>query len=409
MSEEPNRKSYVRQSGERARVDSGLRVLPDIAGCTTYGFSGVIERHESLFAIPVIVQFAQIIHFTTGETDMKQALWLIIGTALLSGCGGSSKTSTAVEDLMTPENVTRSPVAAVFATDDERDLGDLTQSGSVFPVVSTMIRRQWGPDDSSSNLSGAAYVKSVREEEGDIVIVYVEGGEERTVTFADSDYDSGDQIFNTVVGGVNIWLDEEFGWLTDNPSTTYYTLATLGYWMEDTEADTGYSHRAYSVIGARTPLDTSLTGTATFSGTAWGDSYRSDSSSSRHRIRIRGDMNLTATFDDAMAIEGDITNIMMSPPGGSLADRALQETTSFEITGGEIANGEYTATITGMDSNAEAPLDQSVRGFQGNLFGQFYGPAAEESGGVFNAVREEDSRILGGFYGLSKDEPDDEQ
>ena len=36
MSEEPNRKSYVRQFGERTRVDSGLRVLPDIAGCTTY-------------------------------------------------------------------------------------------------------------------------------------------------------------------------------------------------------------------------------------------------------------------------------------------------------------------------------------------------------------------------------------
>ena len=40
MSEEPNRKSYVGQCGERARVDSGLRVLPDIAGCTTYGMCG---------------------------------------------------------------------------------------------------------------------------------------------------------------------------------------------------------------------------------------------------------------------------------------------------------------------------------------------------------------------------------
>ena len=37
MSEEPNRKSYVRQFGERSRVDSGLRVLPDIVSCTTYG------------------------------------------------------------------------------------------------------------------------------------------------------------------------------------------------------------------------------------------------------------------------------------------------------------------------------------------------------------------------------------
>ena len=46
MSEEPNHKSYVRQFGERARVDSGLRVLPDIASCTTYGLKGTMSEAE---------------------------------------------------------------------------------------------------------------------------------------------------------------------------------------------------------------------------------------------------------------------------------------------------------------------------------------------------------------------------
>ena len=39
-------KSYVRQFSERTRVDSGLRVLPDIAGCTTYGIRGTLSVVE---------------------------------------------------------------------------------------------------------------------------------------------------------------------------------------------------------------------------------------------------------------------------------------------------------------------------------------------------------------------------
>ena len=38
MSKEPNYKSYVRQLGEKTRDVSAFRMLPDIAGCTTYGF-----------------------------------------------------------------------------------------------------------------------------------------------------------------------------------------------------------------------------------------------------------------------------------------------------------------------------------------------------------------------------------
>ena len=46
MSEESNHKSYVRLFGERTPVDSGLRVLPDIASCTTYGLKGTMSEYE---------------------------------------------------------------------------------------------------------------------------------------------------------------------------------------------------------------------------------------------------------------------------------------------------------------------------------------------------------------------------
>ena len=43
MSEESNHKSYVRQFGQRPRVDSELGVLPNIVSCTTYGEQGSVE------------------------------------------------------------------------------------------------------------------------------------------------------------------------------------------------------------------------------------------------------------------------------------------------------------------------------------------------------------------------------
>ena len=46
MSEESNHKSYVRQFGQRPRVDSELGVLPNIVSCTTYGFKGALSEYE---------------------------------------------------------------------------------------------------------------------------------------------------------------------------------------------------------------------------------------------------------------------------------------------------------------------------------------------------------------------------
>ena len=37
MSDKPSREYYVRQFGEKTRVVRGFRMLPDIAGCPTYG------------------------------------------------------------------------------------------------------------------------------------------------------------------------------------------------------------------------------------------------------------------------------------------------------------------------------------------------------------------------------------
>ena len=46
MSDKSHQEYYVRQLREKTRDDSGLRMLPDIAGCTTYGIKGTFSAAE---------------------------------------------------------------------------------------------------------------------------------------------------------------------------------------------------------------------------------------------------------------------------------------------------------------------------------------------------------------------------
>ena len=58
-------------------------------------------------------------------------------------------------------------------------------------------------------------------------------------------------------------------------------------------------------------------------------------------------------------------------------------------------DGQFTANLTGVDSNAELPRKmRPSSGYEGGVLGEFYGPAAEEVGGVFNASR--DDRVMQG-------------
>ena len=42
----------------------------------------------------------------------------------------------------------------------------------------------------------------------------------------------------------------------------------------------------------------------------------------------------------------------------------------------------------GQDSDSDAPASESVRGFEGSMLGEFYGPNGEEVMGVLNGRRD---------------------
>ena len=128
-------------------------------------------------------------------------------------------------------------------------------------------------------------------------------------------------------------------------------------------------------------------------------------SSSVARSFLFGDVVLTADFTDA-TLSGRIFRLEILRPGPDEAKEALPSTTRFQITDGAIVGDEFTATITGEDDDADASLDDSVRGFAGDVAGQFYGPDAREFAGIFGASRaieDDDDWTILGWLGGKKD------
>ena len=131
------------------------------------------------------------------------------------------------------------------------------------------------------------------------------------------------------------------------------------------------------------------------------ESYLKVNASLDYRVRIGGNLRLTADFGDS-TLTGAILGIRVKSAAAD-SYSYLPDTAYFDISNGRIADGKITADLAGVDPRSSAPADESVRGYEGTVDGQFYGPAAEEVGGVFNASRQD--RVMAGVFGASRLEP----
>ena len=161
------------------------------------------------------------------------------------------------------------------------------------------------------------------------------------------------------------------------------------------------NHRTWFVFGVRNE-DLPM-GTATYHGELDTETWKATDRDSDLRQWIRGTMRIVANFD-MRALDGRVYRIRGTTVGGG--SRSTWETSSFTLTNGRIVNGQFTATLTGVDSDPTTPLDESVRGFAGHVLGEFYGPNAEEVGGAVTATRDlagtADDRVLYGYIGGNK-------
>ena len=329
------------------------------------------------------------------HTTYQLRLFVTAGclAAMLSGCGGGSSTRVDSDTgttgdgqtLTVPEGLVRSAVPPVFHTDDDDESDSVT-----FPALASGIHLDH--DEQRSGRANDAYVKSLRFFENDdeadtfdLHVTYVVGDEEVTVHFTADDRDTPDfqNSWEKIVDGVSYW-----GWLWDI-SDDDDGASFLGGISQGTGRP-GY--RLYGTIGFRTPIADLPTGTAVYVGQMRGDTHHVDDPSSPGRERTFGSLRLTADFDEG-SIEGRISDIAVRGEGERVD---LPNTTYFAIDDGQIVDGQFTASLTGMDSNANAPMNGTVRGYEGGVLGEFYGPDADTVGGVLNASRED--RVMAGVF-----------
>ena len=273
---------------------------------------------------------------------------------------------------------------------------------NVFAPFSVAIDRDTGA--STAELSSDFRVTSIRKSgPDDLAITYTADGTSNTVTFnRDTD------CFETPEGSgffdCEDAAQEHYLW-----SWTSASAFDPGEEFEYLEAQSLLvgSDRITYIFGA---VPAALpTGRAAYTGYFRADAYRSTDPDNALRQRLYGRMLLSANFD-LRTLTGLIDHIRGTQPGEGSGNRVYWHTSSFVVTNGRIADGQFTALLTGRDSDPDTPLNESVRGFVGQIAGWFFGPNAEEVGAVVSAIREgfddEFNQVLYGFFGGRKQQGD---
>ncbi len=337
----------------------------------------------------------------------------ILLAVALSGCGGSSGKPTPTPGpgtdppvgqpdpppvqpgLQLAPGLYRSAAPPVHANAAGDTLANLLgdDSTTLAPLTSAITQTR-GDAPSTTVSSAGIHVVGIRSDgQGGYHVTYYHdvpettGGEEITVHFRASDYDEDDQSYTTTDDGDEVWL----------------SLWNQGYRFFDIGNSRSGQEYVWFVFGARTPPNgLPASGRATWSGRFGAHYWSAGSPDTSRRQRLYGDMRIVANFDLG-TLAGEIDGIQGTAPGAPGSTRAAWSTSSFTISDGRMVDGQFTAKVTGRDSDATASLARSVAGYAGSLLGEFYGPAAEEVGAVVTATRDAagdaHDRVLVGYVG----------
>ena len=274
-------------------------------------------------------------------------------------------------------------------------------SNQFVPAAAVVLKRIFGATP-SSELTDEFRVESIRSDgaNGFHVTYAIGGGAPATIHFEADDLDSNGNPYYlaTGTGEGNFWFWSSLGSFNGpeknrGPAEVKYLDA---YGISNFRAADDLSYRGYVTAGIETEADNLPTGTASYYGRAYADTYEKDNPTTRLRTRMHGRLELTADFDGS-TVDGLISNIQQTSPGsGRYA--SLPDTTDFAIENGQIVGGRFTAELKGRDTNASAPLDETVLGYEGTASGVFFGPAAEEAGGTLSASSTAHGRVLTGWF-----------
>ena len=338
----------------------------------------------------------------------------VLALLILSGCGGGGGTAMAPPGTQPGTGPGTQPGTGTGMqpgpSEPARSAPSLaslysSEPARTYTTLGTSLEENYSA--STVELSTSPFVSSIkRNAQGGYDIVYQDGAEQITVQIlpehctpetacvipADSD-------------GRRHWL-----WSWTNLDALggpgpfgFKFLEASGFTAND---GSGTQRRSMFVFGIETPAsDVPTTGEAVYSGRMRARAYRTSQPGSGVRQRYRGNVRLVANFDMSQ-LTGQIFSIEGTAPGEPSSARVSWPTSSFTITNGQINNGQFTATLTGVDSDSAVPDAESVRGFIGSVVAKFYGPNADEFGGTITATRDlqgtDNDRQLHGFVAGTK-------
>lgn len=300
----------------------------------------------------------------------------------------------------------RSPQSPAYAASDQDTLANLQPDGEVvFAPLSSVVRRARHarfPDD------GAAYVKSISSDgEGGFNMTWVIDGVESPVHFPADAYEPENFGFqHTDEGhehhsnyGLYGWTDslypEFFPGTTEDRtdgSTQFEYLDLLGWWHYFGEDDVQFD--GMLTYGVRTlPDNLPAAGSMTWEGIMYSSRYDNNGSI----LNLDGAVTLEANLDD-MTISGRIDGIHVPSWATPSGQNEPLEGSYIDIESGSIHDATFAQSWTG-----HGPTEgETMLGFSGGLTGEFYGPAAEEVGGVMAGWRHgtddsPDQHFIAGF------------
>ena len=338
----------------------------------------------------------------------------LIAMLALFGCGGGGGSTTSMMDggmtgggtgggmtgggemptLMPATGLT--PSAATPAPEYATSAGDtlaarLPTASNEFAPLTSLLTRDFNQPQSAA-IGDNAYIKTISSDGANgFHVTYVIGEDEETVHFAASDYGAGTSSTNYYkeANGKRYWLWSYTGSIAgpekNMGSGEFRYFDANGIAINIDRVDS----RNYVTYGLRTDADALPSGSAHYSGRVYADVFGSDAPSTNDRTRVWASLRLTVDFAEG-SLGGDFRRFRVQEPGQSTVTLPL--TVYADITDGEIANGQFTATWTQVN-----PLVDAEETFAGDILGEFYGPNAEEVGGVFNGTNADE--VIAGWFG----------
>ena len=327
----------------------------------------------------------------------------------LSACGGGGGSPVTDGDGMMPgdgdgmvteygHGLEASPLSSPTASSATDSLENLDAAETAFAPVS-------------------APVKITLDDMGQAGVVVLEDDEEAYVESITHDGAAGYSVV-FVVDGQKTQVDfEAADWVWVPPVTDYYQRTvggtTYGFAHTPMIADFKTVHRryfqlfvwetgesrGYAALGALTPSQTLVNlGSATYQGHIIAERHNNFIDPDFRAVRdlIWGELTLNADFS-ASTLSGSAQNLWIEPAGGTWTQ--APDTNSIAISNGEIDGSRFHAEWAGQDTDTSSAQGDSLRGFEGSMLGEFYGPNGEEVGGVLTGERAATDQVIHGRFG----------